>query len=1495
MHPTRSRLSLLLAPLIALGILAGGCSTPKPTAPLATDAAPTIAVGDGLDFPIDTTRSSLFQLVSQASEEQDITTTQEATVDSFVVAQDVTLPKQPKGYTLMVYMVGSDLETNHGCASMDLQEMLGSGLDAAKANIVVFTGGSNTWHANIPNDRNCVLEVADGGGKIVAATTDLFNMGEASTLASFVAWTRANYPAEHTALVLWDHGAGPTGGYGFDQVYQYDSLSLPEMEGAMKSAGIGEGNKLDWVGFDACLMGSFEVLEAWQDYADYFVGSEEIEDGHGWNYAFLQALNSSDDAQTVTNAVVDSFAQYYDLTAGVLAQPNYTLAAVDLSQVKAVGQALDGLSDALLADFAQGDFVPVARARENCRSFGAESGLSLVDMGDLVNLLAEHHPAEAEAMRAAMDQAIIKNASNLTGANGISLCFPVSQLTEDFVAPTERYGRMVEAYAAQVSATEETDWTFPEIEIGEGIFSIALDQSQSRGLVTASYTVLKSYKGEGYYPVMSNVRINPDEANTLHIPLDPQVIITSGTTDEVPFEQTDASPARQTYRCEKVSLLPGEEFVDVVMSTQNIDLTIAVDPSTQEVSVASVAYDDETAPVGGRSGVRLSDYKSLMYVMGILHAPQRGDDGSLLPYQQWNADNDTVVSMQTADIGDTFLFETSSVSQIPGDYALQVVLTDVAGNQHASELIPLEGLARRTATVELADGTLTFDLYEDHAELASFVSTKDGAVVAVPAEVEGLPVTTVAPYALKSDFDVQELTLPSSVTEIGEGALHLFSATHVDLGGNVTTIGNRALCHLSHIEQLELPTTLRSIGRGALRSLGATSLTIPASVEHVGEGALTHCGNLERFDVEAGCTAVREIDGVLFTEGTDGLTLLAFPAGRTGSYETPKGTVAIGYGAFAGTLATSFVIGEGVKKIDACAFYHEAFYDDTRIEAIQLPDSLEYIGYLAFGSVYHVTSSDDKPLIDTVHLGKNVSYIGPEAFTALKVKGFEVDPANTTFASSEGFLTNKAGDTVLQAPLGAGSVVVVPSGITTLPDLSLAAFGANTAFVLPASVSRISSEAFYYTTTGETDTDGKPVRSYGISIHCDEGTVAEQFALKHGITYDHETDPGKLVHEEFETEVDGVTYAYQLYADHAVLHRVDGSGASAPCPLVIPREVEGVPVTAIDALASSQKSGDAWTSVSLPPTLESLDYNAIPSLVSDEGFAFDGTSDHFAVQDGVLFSADGKTLVAFALHGPHATDEAAPFTYSIPEGTREIGPGAFYESHLEDVTFPASLRTVGTYAFTSCYHLAALNLNEGLERIESYAFYGCGATTVSLPDSVVFMGDNCLRLEGYDGFTLPEKLRELGAFVLYQASYPDDERLFPLGSDTLHIGKRLTEIGQSSLGAADIMAFEVDESNPAFASIDGLLVTSDLETLLRVPAGRSGELHIPDGIQYLEADCLGMAPRITDVYFPDSVVSARGYYTTGRGSLASTVTFHCKAGSPAATYAQAHGIAWTEE
>ena len=139
-------------------------------------------------------------------------------------------PREKKDTTLMVYMIGSNLESQFGNGTRDLEEMRKAQVDFGKNNVIVYTGGACRWSGRIPSGQNSLLDLSlPEENQIAASTEKNADMGVSETLAAFLNFTVENFPAQHYDLIFWDHGGGPILGYGSDELFGNDSLDLPEL------------------------------------------------------------------------------------------------------------------------------------------------------------------------------------------------------------------------------------------------------------------------------------------------------------------------------------------------------------------------------------------------------------------------------------------------------------------------------------------------------------------------------------------------------------------------------------------------------------------------------------------------------------------------------------------------------------------------------------------------------------------------------------------------------------------------------------------------------------------------------------------------------------------------------------------------------------------------------------------------------------------------------------------------------------------------------------------------------------------------------------------------------------------------------------------------------------------------------------------------------------------------------------------------------------------
>ncbi len=192
--------------------------------------------------------------------------------------------------TVLVLMNGSDLESQYQEATADITEMLRA-RDSERVNILIETVGTKNWSARygISSRRAQRWLVQNGSLRLVDDSLGQLDTTVPETLSDFIRWGAENYPADRYLLILWDHGAGPVYGFGYDEFQPYSSsLTIDEIRLALQNGGV----YFDLIGMDSCLMASLEVCCALYDYCDYTLLSEDFEPGYGWSYTgWVDALN----------------------------------------------------------------------------------------------------------------------------------------------------------------------------------------------------------------------------------------------------------------------------------------------------------------------------------------------------------------------------------------------------------------------------------------------------------------------------------------------------------------------------------------------------------------------------------------------------------------------------------------------------------------------------------------------------------------------------------------------------------------------------------------------------------------------------------------------------------------------------------------------------------------------------------------------------------------------------------------------------------------------------------------------------------------------------------------------------------------------------------------------------------------------------------------------------------------------------------------------------
>lgn len=169
---------------------------------------------------------------------------------------------------------------------------------------------------------------------------------------------------------------------------------------------------------------------------------------------------------------------------------------------------------------------------------------------------------------------------------------------------------------------------------------------------------------------------------------------------------------------------------------------------------------------------------------------------------------------------------------------------------------------------------------------------------------------------------------------------------------------------------------------------------------------------------------------------------------------------------------------------------------------------------------------------------------------------------------------------------------------------------------------------------------------------------------------------------------------------------------------------------------------------------------------------FDINNQYYKTIDGIIYSNDGKTLIA--------CPGKKGGTIKVAEGTKYVLRCAFYKSHASEIIFPDSLIELGPESIKACDNLQHIDFGKGIKRIG-----GADMPTISY----------CENLAEFD---IPEQVEAIGINTFYclkgltTVHFHDGikriERYAFASCDKLNditLPESVTNIGQFAFGAAE--------------------------------------------------------------------------------------------------------------
>ena len=381
---------------------------------------------------------------------------------------------------------------------------------------------------------------------------------------------------------------------------------------------------------------------------------------------------------------------------------------------------------------------------------------------------------------------------------------------------------------------------------------------------------------------------------------------------------------------------------------------------------------------------------------------------------------------------------------------------------------------------------------------------------------------------------------------------------------------------------------------------------------------------------------------------------------------------------------TAVIIDEGATNL-----VREAFYRNTTLTKAVLPDSLERIEYMAFGSCTSLTE---------VNMPANLKELESYAFyNCDKIARFTLPEGLTTiddyaFGACGSLEIIRIPDSVTHlgscALTGCSALthVVLPRNLTAISDSLFSGCGALVGVSIPSSVTSIGSGAFSSCKSITEITIPNGVTELGDSLF-HSCTALTQVNLPAGLT-----TIGNSAFRNCESlRTLPIPTAVREIGEHAF------AGCKNLQTITIPAGV-----TTINAYTFS--GCENLQTISLPATLTAI-----------AGYGFSGCT--------------------------------GPSIIRLPASVTSIGGGAFNNcTNLVEMEIPSGVAAIGDYTFQNCHSLQRVTLPQSVNSLGYAAFYNCKAlTSVNIPTGVTELAghlfDGCTALQN---ITLPTRLTKIG-------------------------------------------------------------------------------------------------------------------------------------------------------
>lgn len=770
-------------------------------------------------------------------------------------------------------------------------------------------------------------------------------------------------------------------------------------------------------------------------------------------------------------------------------------------------------------------------------------------------------------------------------------------------------------------------------------------------------------------------------------------------------------------------------------------------------------------------------------IMKSSKKPQYDEKGKIMTFDNWEDFILIIEGFDGCNLNNLVIQE-KDIFNFNQTYVMQAILKLKDGTEIASDLMPLQERVEEDNVEEILmeneQGEFSFKVVDREAILMKYRGKSK--TINVPEKVNNYNVTGIDSDAFSEVEDIVE---------------------NISLPDTIKTIEAFTFSNLCELQTLDLGEGIKSLEEGAISYCDKLrKLHLPASLTDMEEGAIIDCELLENISVAQDNPSLMIENNALLSK--DGTMLYVVPMVISGKYTVPETVEVIGrYVFFDNYGITEVVFPDGLKKIHAHAF------ENTILQKIDLPESLQYIGDNAFSSDFFSIMMEDYFLheIQEIHFGPNLKWIGKGTFNGVCVRKFTVDQKNPNFISSkEGLLLTKDGTFLLLCPTGMNGVLNVPEGVENIAE---SCFEGNGCF----------------------------------NQYIDNAEGIHKINLPTTLKY---LDSRKLPENIEELYVCSVLNEWEYASDckckitisNNSNYNMEGNALYSPDGTVLIAYVNNIKedtfvfsetVRKVDSNAFVN-AGDNLKKIVIPEKtlFEDMKMEEIPLIFSNISSLLDIEVEEenpvFNSERGILFDKQMQNLLAYPMG---REDEK----YTIPEGVERVSKNALSDNDITEIIVPASLKEfhlqyeTASYSLTGNYNLKKIEIatdNPYLAE-ENFIVYSkvthemlyiikLNSPTVIVPDGITTVGEGVF--DFLDSDNRPSDIYFPDSMVTIQ----DDNFNNVISYDqwdivAVHIPSSVKKISENSFKSSPGIEFYVTKGSYAeqFAEEHGINYVTDVQ------------------------------------------------------------------------------------